>query len=160
MDLQLSKRADYGIRAALFLSRAWGDHSYRKIREISAATGLPKSFTPQVVGDLVRAGLAEARAGRDGGYRLSRHPADISLLQVVEASEGTLLPRRCTLRGIGCPPLDPCAVHPAWFEAAQALRASLDKASLASVAAGAASPAMGQPEPKARTRLKAGHASA
>lgn len=132
MDLQLSRRADYGVRAAVFLARAWGDGTYRKVREISEATSVPRSFTPQVLGDLVRAGLAEARAGREGGYRLSRAPAEISLLQVVEASEGTLLPHRCTLRGIGCPPLDPCVVHAAWFEAAQALRSSLAQATLQS----------------------------
>jgi Rrf2 family iron-sulfur cluster assembly transcriptional regulator len=130
MDLQLSRRADYGVRAALFLAEAWGDGTYRKIREISGAVSVPGSFTPQVLGDLVRAGLVEARAGREGGYRLAHSPTKISLLQVVEASEGTLLPSRCTLRGTACDPHHPCAVHPAWFEAAQALRSSLSRAML------------------------------
>jgi Rrf2 family protein len=130
MDLQLSRRADYGVRASLYLAEAWGDGSYRKIREISGAMALPRSFTPQVLGDLVRAGLVEAKAGRDGGYRLARPPEAISLLQVVEASEGTLLPLRCTLRGIACDPNNPCPVHPAWFAAAQALRTSLAGATL------------------------------
>src|SRR5262245_52767601 len=133
MDLQLSRRADYAVRGALCLARAWGDGSYRKIRVIAEATSTPRSFTPQVLGDLVRAGLAEARAGREGGYRLSRAPVEISLLEVVEASEGGLVPTWCTLRGIGCPPLDPCAVHPAWVGAAEALRSSLAQVSLQSV---------------------------
>ena len=137
MDLQLSRRADYAVRAALFLAQAWGDGTYRKVREISTTMGVPRSFTPQVLGDLVRAGLVEARAGRDGGYRLAGRPTQISLLHVVEASEGTLLPMRCTMRGIACDPDDPCPVHPAWFEAAQALRRSLAKATLqAAVASG------------------------
>jgi Rrf2 family transcriptional regulator, iron-sulfur cluster assembly transcription factor len=130
MDLQLTRRADYAVRAALFLAAAWGDGSYRKIREVSAAMAIPRSFTPQVLGDLVGAGLAEARAGRGGGYRLTRPPSEISLLEVVEGSEGTLLPQRCTLRGTACDPTNPCPVHPAWFEAAQRLRGSLAEASL------------------------------
>jgi Rrf2 family iron-sulfur cluster assembly transcriptional regulator len=130
MDLQLSRRADYAVRAALFLAAAWGDGTYRKIREISGEVSIPRSFTPQVLGDLVRAGLVEARAGREGGYRLVRSPSLVSLLEVVEASEGTLLPQRCTLRGIACDPQNPCLVHPAWFEAAQALRSSLSRATL------------------------------
>jgi Rrf2 family iron-sulfur cluster assembly transcriptional regulator len=137
MDLQLSRRADYSVRTVLFLAGAWGDGTYRKIREISDAMSVPRSFIPQVVGDLIRAGLVEAKAGRAGGYRLSRRPNDISLLQVVEASEGTLLPLRCTLRGVACDVNNPCPVHPAWFEAAQALRSSLAMATLAeAVAAG------------------------
>ena len=130
MDLQLSRRADYGVRAAVLLARAWGDGTYRKVREISTAMSVPRSFTPQVLGDLVRAGLVDARAGREGGYRLSRSPSEISLLEVVEASEGVLLPQRCTLRGTDCDPANPCLVHPAWFEAAQALRSSLAGAML------------------------------
>ena len=37
---------------------------------------------------LADAGLAEARAGRDGGYRLTRPPGQVPLLAVVEAAEG------------------------------------------------------------------------
>jgi Rrf2 family iron-sulfur cluster assembly transcriptional regulator len=131
MDLQLSRRADYAVRSALFLAEAWAAGGYRKVREIASGAGLPASFTPQVLGDLVRAGLVLARAGRAGGYRLARSPSDISLLDVVEASEGTLLPQRCTLRGVPCDPGNPCAVHPAWYSAAQALRTSLAGAPLA-----------------------------
>jgi Rrf2 family iron-sulfur cluster assembly transcriptional regulator len=131
MDLQLSRRADYAVRAILYLGQAWGDGSYRKIREISGSMSIPVSYTPQVLGDTVRAGLVEARAGREGGYRLARPPSEITLLEVVEASEGVLLPQRCTLRGTTCRPDDPCPVHPAWFEAAQALRSSLGTATVA-----------------------------
>ena len=49
---------------------------------------LPASYTPQVLRLLADAGLAEARAGRDGGYRLTRPPGEIPLLAVVEAAEG------------------------------------------------------------------------
>src|SRR6266508_4928271 len=144
MDLQLSRRADYAVRAALFLAEGWGDGTYRKLREIFAAMSIPRSFSPQVLGDLVRAGLVEARAGREGGYRLARSPSRVSLLEVVEASEGTLLPQRCTLRGIACDPDNPCPVHPAWFEAAQALRSSLAGATLQTAAASEARLARGR----------------
>jgi DNA-binding IscR family transcriptional regulator len=38
---------------------------------------LPASYTPQVLRLLADAGLAEARAGRDGGYRLTRPPGQV-----------------------------------------------------------------------------------
>jgi hypothetical protein len=45
--------------------------------------------------------LAEARAGRDGGYRLTRQPHEVALLEVVEAAEGPFTLERCILRGHG-----------------------------------------------------------
>jgi len=134
MNLQLTKRGDYAVRAALHLARRWNEGGYAKTREVAAAMDLPRSYTPQVLGLLVRAGLAEARAGRDGGFRLTRSPERISLLEVVEAAEGSLAPEVCTLRGGPCRWEDHCAVHPAWSRASDALRASLSKASLAEVA--------------------------
>jgi Rrf2 family protein len=42
-------------------------------------------FTRRVLAQLVRAGLVEAREGRDGGYRLGRSAATITLADVFRA---------------------------------------------------------------------------
>jgi Rrf2 family protein len=134
MKLTLSRRGDYVTRAALCLAEAWdGTGSYRKIREVSEAMEIPLSYTPQVLGLLSRAGIAEAKAGRDGGYRLLRDPEQITLLEVVEAGEGQLLSERCALRGGPCHWDDVCAFHPAWAKASEAIRDSLSKTMLAEI---------------------------
>ncbi|MEX0801474.1 MAG: Rrf2 family transcriptional regulator [Dehalococcoidia bacterium] len=134
MDLTLTRRGDYAVRAAISLARHYGANGYRKIREVAQEMGLPPGYTAQILSLLSRAELAEAKAGRDGGYRLLRRPEEISLLEVVEAAEGPLQPQRCTLRGGPCRWEDACPVHWAWAEAGEALRRSLAAASLASVA--------------------------
>ena len=133
MNLSLSKTGDYVVRAALSLARTHGEGRYQKIREVVERMDLPPRYTPQILGMLAKAGLAESRAGRDGGYRLTREPADISLLEIVEAAEGELRPNRCTLSGGPCHWEDMCALHPAWEEATQAFRETLEAASLADV---------------------------
>lgn len=136
MKLTLSRRGDYVVRAAICLAGAWGgDGAYRKIREVAAAMELPPSYTPQVLGILAKAGLAEAKAGRDGGYRLTKPPERITLLEVVEAAEGELVSTRCALRGGPCHWDDVCALHPAWTKASEAIRESLGGTTLAEVAA-------------------------
>ncbi len=135
MDLTLSLRGDYVVRAALGLARAWEADGYRKIREITDEMALPASYTPQILGHLARAGLATSRAGRDGGYRLSRPPEEISMLEVVKAAEGDLLLGRCTLRGGPCRWDDVCAVHNVWAGAAEQVRRSLSATKLSDVAA-------------------------
>lgn len=153
MNLTLTKRGDYSVRAALHLGRTYDGGGLAKLREISAEMELPASYTPQVLGLLVRAGLAEAKAGRDGGYRLTRPPEEVSLLEVVEAAEGPLVPRECTLRGGPCRWEDTCVVHPAWVEASEALRGSLARTTLADLAQVERTLASGvSPVPGARSR--------
>lgn len=133
MDIRLSRTGDYAVRAAVSLARNYGN-GYHKIREISEDMALPSRYTPQILTMLARAGLAEARAGRGGGYRLSRRPEIITLLEIVEAAEGRLRTDRCTLRGGPCQWDNACPIHSAWVAAGSALRESLAAVTLADVA--------------------------
>jgi Rrf2 family protein len=131
VDLALTRRGDYAVRAALCLASRSGEGGYVKIREVAATMALPASYTPPVLRLLAEAGLAEARAGRDGGYRLTRPPDEIALLEVVEAAEGSFRLERCILRGGPCHWEQACAVHAAWSAAVQACRESLARTTLA-----------------------------
>ena len=135
MDLGLTRRGDYAVRAALCLARRGGDGRYVKIREVAQTMALPASYTPQVLRLLAEAGLAEARAGREGGYRLTRPPGEVALMEVVEAAEGAFVLERCILRGGPCHWEQACAVHGAWSAAVQAFRDSLRQTTLADLAA-------------------------
>jgi Rrf2 family protein len=135
MDLALTRRGDYAVRAALCLAQRGGDGCYVKIREVAQTMALPASYTPQVLRLLAEAGLAEARAGRDGGYRLTRPPNEVALLEVVEAAEGAFTLERCILRGGPCHWDHACAVHSAWSAAVQACRESLGRTTLADLVA-------------------------
>ena len=135
MDLTLSRTADYAVRAAIALAEAFDSDGYLTIEEISREMALPRTYTPQVVGLLIRAGVAVSRAGRGGGYRLARPAREVRLLEVVEAAEGPLGSERCVLRGGPCRWDDACAVHPTFASAAERYRASLSRATLAHLAA-------------------------
>lgn len=135
MDLTLSSRGDYVLRAAIDLAEHWdGAGAYRKIREVAEAMDLPLAYAPQILGLLARAGLAEAKAGRTGGYRLARDPSTIPVLEVIEAAEGYLSSKRCPLRGGPCHWEDVCALHPTWVSVSEAIRATLAGVSLTQVA--------------------------
>ena len=135
VDLTLNKRGDYAVRAAISLGKAFGASRYRKIREVAEEMDLPARYTPQILNLLLKAGIAEARAGQQGGYRLVRSPDEISLLEIVEAAEGPLRPERCTLSGGPCHWESMCALHPIWDRASTALVDVLRGTTLASVVA-------------------------
>lgn len=120
MQIALSKRGDYAVRAMIDLARHPGA-GRRKAREIAAATDVPPKFLPQILAALAQAELVDARAGRDGGYRLGRAPADISLLDVIRAVEPADGERGCLLWGRPCRQTDTCAIHAHWTAAQDAL---------------------------------------
>jgi Rrf2 family iron-sulfur cluster assembly transcriptional regulator len=143
MNLTLTRRGDYALRAAVFLAASWDDPGYRTLAHVSRAMAIPRSYTPQILGLLVRAGLVEARVGRGGGYRLARSPDSISLLAVVETAEGEMKPDRCPMRGFPCGWQGICALHPAWSRSTEAIRENLLGTSLRDVAGTSPAPEAG-----------------
>lgn len=137
MRLELTHRGSYAIRAVLALARA-EDGDVLPARRVAKEMNIPVRFLPQVLGDLSRAGIVEARLGRAGGYRLSKAASDISLLDIIEASEGDARRQTCVLTGQPCGQGDPCDVHDMFFEAQEAILARLDDVTVADVIAGRA----------------------
>src|SRR5450755_4323512 len=131
--MTLSKRGDYVVRSALCLARAYDSGGYRKIREVVAEVDVPQTFASQILADLVHAKLATSKAGKDGGYRLVRAPALISLLDVIEAGEGPLRAERCALGDGPCRWDAVCPLHESWKAATDAMRTVLAGITLAEV---------------------------
>jgi Rrf2 family protein len=129
MRVELTKRGDYAVRAMLAL--ALERSRLVSVRRIAADMSMPPRFLPQVMGDLVRAGLVEGVSGRNGGYRLSRPAPEISLLGIVEAMEGDSRREECVLRGGPCRAESVCAVHDAFAGAEEAMIARLEGVTLA-----------------------------
>lgn len=130
MNLALSKRGNYAVRSAIFLARSYEADRPKKLREVSAEMCVPRTFVSQILGDLVHAGLAVSSFGKTGGYRLARPPTEISLLEVVEAAEGPLVSRRCTLGDVVPCWSSVCPLHETWRQAVTSLRSMLATTSL------------------------------
>jgi Rrf2 family protein len=134
MELSLGKRADYTVRAVLDLAVHHG-HGRRKTAEIAQEMQVPLTYLPQLLAELVRAGIVRSLAGRHGGYELVRPPDEVSLLEVIEVADGPLISDECVLRGGPCRWDDACAIHAPWARAQEAFRASLGATTFAEVAA-------------------------
>jgi Rrf2 family iron-sulfur cluster assembly transcriptional regulator len=151
VNLTLSKRGDYVVRSALCLARAYPGGAPVKRRQLALEVGVPRTFASQVLGDLIRAGLAASSFGAHGGYRLARDPAQVSLLELLEAGEGPLVPDLCALGGEPCREDAPCPLHEAWSKGVDALRAVLAETRLADLAAAEWPRGSGGSTPGART---------
>ncbi|MCA9309814.1 MAG: Rrf2 family transcriptional regulator [Phycisphaerales bacterium] len=82
----MSKRCEYGIKAAARLAKGHGE-GYLQSREIAESEGMPAKFLESVLLGLRSAALLESKVGAGGGYRLSRPPEQIRVSEIVAALE-------------------------------------------------------------------------
>lgn len=62
-----------------------------RLEELAQREAVSANFLVQILNDLRRSGLVESRRGKAGGYLLAREPAAITLCEVVDAVEPSLL---------------------------------------------------------------------
>jgi Rrf2 family iron-sulfur cluster assembly transcriptional regulator len=87
--VRVTSRAQYAVRAVYDLSfHRWGQAAQAK--EIAGRQKIPLRFLEQILQDLRRAGLIEARRGPRGGYALARPPAAVSLADIFRAVRGAV----------------------------------------------------------------------
>ncbi|MEQ3554331.1 Rrf2 family transcriptional regulator [Pseudonocardia nematodicida] len=93
--LHVSARLDHALRALAELATA-GDDGRLTCEAISRSCGIPLNSLVNVMLQLRRGGLVSSRRGCEGGYRLARPAAEITVLDVVLATEGSLASVRAT----------------------------------------------------------------
>ncbi len=114
--MQITRQADYAIRAILYLSRL-GPGQRAATSHIAEEEHIPPSFLAKIVSQLSVAGLLITSRGARGGVALARKPDDITLLEVVEAIDGPILLNECVSENGTCPFKDNCPLQEIWVEA-------------------------------------------
>jgi Rrf2 family protein len=79
----LRRSAVQALQALLQLAQE--PQQWLSVNSVAAAQGLPAPMLEQLLLELRRAGLVEARRGRQGGYRLARPAGSIRVAEVFEA---------------------------------------------------------------------------
>ena len=137
-----STSVEYGLHCLLPLC---SPDVHASSLELAEFQGISPAYLAKLFTTLRRAGLVEALEGAGGGYRLARAPADISVLDVIEALEGDKPLFQCNeIRGNcavfgGKPPgwasKGLCSIHAVMLEAEQQMRTVLAGHTLADLAA-------------------------
>ncbi|GAC1432654.1 MAG: Rrf2 family transcriptional regulator [Acidobacteriaceae bacterium] len=97
--LRLTKKADYGLMALKYLAEQ-PEGVAQSAKEIAEAYHIPPPLLAKILQTLAKAGLLVSHAGMNGGYALSRPPAEISAFEVIRAIDGPLFITSCiTIHG-------------------------------------------------------------
>lgn len=119
--MKTNSSAEAALHIVLLLAAA------PKGREISSSDladfhELSRTTLAKVLQQLTVAGVVVGTAGRRGGYRLSRHPDKITVLQVVSAIEGVVPAFHCReIRRLG-----PCAGRASEYSARCVIARTMD----------------------------------
>lgn len=111
--MQLSRRADYGIRLLLELSML-PKGGRASTEDIAAKQNIPMTFLSKIARQLAQAGLVRAYPGLGGGLEMGCDPRDLTVLEALKALEGPIGMARCTTHPGECPRSTHCPMHVVW----------------------------------------------
>ena len=125
----LSKTAEYALRIVACLAadpegQVSADH-------LAEQTKVPRRYLNRVLQSLARSELVQSRSGPGGGYSLGRPPAELTILDVVNAVSPVERIRHCPL---GLPShTELCPLHQELDQAFAATEAAFSRVSIESV---------------------------
>ncbi len=111
------------------LAKRHDGRTITRLDELAQREAVSANFLVQILNDLRRAGLVESRRGKSGGYLLSRKPDSITLREIVDAVEPSLLSFSTHTEGDSG-----ASVRSAWETVALELRDHLERITLVKLA--------------------------
>lgn len=128
--MKLTRAGEYAVRCVLYLA-SQGRGALVSRRVVAEYFAIPDKFLAKIAQQLVRAGIIEIRQGARGGYLLTRDPASLMMLEVVEAMIGEIALNDCVASAATCKSSSNCAVNRVWTRASKQLRQTLAGVSFA-----------------------------
>jgi Rrf2 family protein len=114
--MQITRQADYAVRAVLYLARL-GSEGRASTAQIAREQQIPTTFLAKIVSQLAAVGVVRATRGAGGGVTLARAPENISLLEIVETIDGPMALNECVIEPQRCPMSSDCPVRDVWCDA-------------------------------------------
>ena len=136
--MKVSTRGEYGVRAMVALAKHSGERPV-SIGILSKESAVPYAYLEQLIVPLRRAGLVASKRGAQGGYVLTRVPAEIRVGEVYRAMEGPVAPMDCVSENIEvqtCPLIPGCQTRPVWIKVRDSIVDAIDSMTLADLLAG------------------------
>ena len=126
--MKLSTKGKYGLYAMFYLAQheGSGPQPLKAVAEI----GVPEDYLEQLLGNLRRAGLVTTVRGAQGGYQLAKAPEDITVGDIIDATEGPLSISECISDEGCCHRSGECRTRRVWEYLSNSINGLLQSISL------------------------------
>ena len=122
--MRLSTKSRYGLRALFDIAYNSGALP-AQIQDISRRQNISPRYLEQIFQNLKKAGILRSKRGPQGGYCLARKPEEISVQDVLQATEGDMFLVECTSpkkrKKAECDFDGACVTQTVWSESARIL---------------------------------------
>ncbi|HVY16291.1 MAG TPA: Rrf2 family transcriptional regulator [Rhodopila sp.] len=147
----LSSKAKYAVRAVAFLAERGRPDGWVQMAEIAEHERIPPKFLEAILVELRGRGIIESRRGAQGGHRLFRSPAEISVADLIRIVDGPLALTPCASRTqfhpcSDCVDIARCRLQSLMREARDAVAGVLEKCSVAELIARPGREALDRPQ--------------
>ena len=115
-SMRITTWAEYGVICALHLARRAAEGPVTG-RDIAAQERLPADYVEQILLRLRRADVIRSVRGARGGYMLAKPASEITIRDVIHASELETFDLHCLSHPVGedrCAASHNCSIRPVW----------------------------------------------
>ena len=135
--MNVTSKGRYALRVMLDLAQH-RQEGFISLKTIADRQGYSMKYLEMIVSSLKKADLVESTRGKDGGYRLSRAPAEYTVGDILRCIEDNLAPVACIKAGsVSCEHAGECMTIPMWKELDDITNAYLDNVTLDDLLTGA-----------------------
>ncbi|HSV97104.1 MAG TPA: RrF2 family transcriptional regulator [Spirochaetota bacterium] len=110
--MKLSTRSRYGLRLLFQLALRYGRGPVQ-LSDISEREDISEKYLGQIIIHIRSSGLVGSVRGARGGYFLTRHPSQITVMDALTVLEGSLCPVEC-VESRQCDRADECSTRRVW----------------------------------------------
>ncbi len=118
--MKMSTKGRYAVRILLSIARYQKNGPVPK-KIIAAEEGISSDYIEQIIVPLKNDGLCIGIRGVKGGFRLIKEPEDITVFEILRASEGIMNLVDCAQMDCQGRDRNKCVVRPVWEGAAKVL---------------------------------------
>ena len=126
----ITRATEYAIRTVIYLGQQPKNEIVLK-KDICRTQNVTPAFLTKILQPLIKAGIVSSQRGVGGGFLLCKDPAEITLLDILQAEEGQLKLNHCLLDHDSCQRNSHCPAHEVWHEAQEEMIQTLKKYSIA-----------------------------
>ncbi len=131
--MKISTKTRYALRLMLDLAQNQGEYDWVSLKDIAERQGVSKKYLEQIVAALHKYKLLLTARGNQGGYRLALDPKDITLGQILRATEATPTIMPCLSNPNSCERSETCATRNVWMGLKDVIEQYVDQVTLASI---------------------------
>jgi Rrf2 family protein len=132
--MKLPTKIRYAVRSVVELAGR-DQSSPTPVKDLAEAQEISAKYAKQLMNRLQRAGIVIGHPGIHGGYTLARAPEDISLYDIYEAMDVSLVLVPCVADPPACDRIDRCSAKVVWQRLYASLEDTLKRTSIAELTA-------------------------